>query len=132
MTACSSSGGHALVAMTTGGKILWADVNPDTAIWPLLARSPDGLRVAQETLAVDRPISAFAPLSTDDIKGQLLRVFDAATGEVAFESPLSPILDAGGNAAISPSGRRIAVLNGGAIQVFELPAAPPLPDAGAK
>jgi len=132
VTACSSSGGHALVAMTTGGKTLWADVNPDTAIWPLLARSPDGLRVVQETLAVDRPISAFAPLSTDDIKGQLLRVFDAATGEVAFESPLSPILDAGGNAAISPSGRRIAVLNDGAIQVFELPPPPPLPDAGAK
>ena len=38
---------------------------------------------------------------------------------------MSPILDAGGNVAISPSGRRVAVLNGGAIQVFELPAQRP-------
>jgi hypothetical protein len=90
------------------------------------------LRVAQTTLAVTRAVSAYAPLSTDDIKGQLLRVFDAATGDVAFESPLNPVLDAGGNAAISPSGRRVAVLNAGAIQVFELPAPPPLPEAGAK
>jgi len=30
--------------------------------------------------------------------------------------------------AISPSGRRVAVLGAGAIQIFELPAPPPLPD----
>jgi hypothetical protein len=51
---------------------------------------------------------------------------------VAFESPASPVLDAGGNVAISPSGTRVAVLNDGAIQVFELPAPPPLPDAAGK
>ncbi len=37
-------------------------------------------------------------------------------------TPASPILDGGGNVAISPSGKRVAVLNAGAIQVFELPA----------
>jgi hypothetical protein len=54
-------------------------------------------------------------------------VFDAANGDIALVSPVSPILDAGGNVAISPSGRRVAVLNAGAIQVFDLPA--PLPAA---
>jgi hypothetical protein len=54
-------------------------------------------------------------------------VFDAANGDIAMVSPLSPILDAGGNVAISPSGRRVAVINAGAIQVFELPPPPPLP-----
>ena len=85
-----------------------------------------------ETLAVTHPVSAYAPLGSDDVKGQLVRVIDAATGEVAFQSPASPTLDAGGNAAFSPSGRRVAVLNAGGIQVFELPAAPPLPEAGSK
>jgi hypothetical protein len=33
--------------------------------------------------------------------------------------------------AISASGRRVAVLNAGAIQVFELPAPPALPEAAA-
>jgi len=37
------------------------------------------------------------------------------------------VLDAGGNVAISPSGRRVAVIVSGAIQVFDLPPPPPLP-----
>jgi hypothetical protein len=129
---CDSSGSRKLVAITTDGKILWDDLSPNTAIWPLLTPSPDGLRLTQETLAVTHAVSAYAPLGNDDVKGQLVRIFDAATGEVAFESPASPTLDAGGNAAVSPSSRRVAVLNAGAIQVFELPAPPTLPDASNK
>jgi len=49
-------------------------------------------------------------------------VFDGANGDIVLVSPVSPILDAGGNVAISPSGRRVALLNAGAIQVFDLPA----------
>ena len=132
VTACDGSGGHKLVALTTEGKTLWDDLNPDNAIWPILVPSPDGLRAIQETLAVTRPISSYAPLGSDDVKGQLIRVFDAATGEVAFETLVTPVYDAGGNVAFSPSGRRVAVLNDGAIQVFELPAPPPLPVAAQK
>jgi hypothetical protein len=91
--------------------------------------APNGLRLAQETLAVTHPVTAYSPLDRDDVKGQQVRVFDAANGKVALEAPASPALDAGGNVAFSPSGRRVAVLNAGAIQVFELPAPPPLPDA---
>ncbi len=72
-------------------------------------------------------MGTFAPLISDDIKGQLVRVLDGATGDVVFESPVSPVLDAGGNVAISPSGRRVAVINAGAIQVFDLPAPPAFP-----
>jgi hypothetical protein len=129
-TTCASTGGHKLVAMTTGGRTLWEDLAPATAIWPLVTTAPNGLRLARETLAISHPVSASSPIDREDIKGQLVRIFDAATGEVALESPASPALDAGGNVAISPSGRRVAVLNAGAIQVFELPAPPPLPDAG--
>ena len=132
VTACTGSGSHKLVAMTTDGRILWDNLNPDTSIWPLLSYPANGLRVTQETLAVTHPVSAYAPFGSDEIKGQLVRVFDAATGDVVFESPASPAFDAGGNAAISPSGRRVAVLNAGTIQVFELPPPPPLTDADEK
>ncbi len=132
VTGCDSLGSHKLMAVTDQGKTLWADLNPDTAIWPLLVRSPDGTRLVQETLAVTHPVSGYAPLSADDIKGQVVRVFDAATGEVVFESPASPVLDAGGNVALSPSSRRVAVLNKGAIEVFDLPAAAPMGGAAAK
>jgi hypothetical protein len=132
VTACGASEGQKLVAITIEGRTLWDDLNPETAMWPLLARSPDGMRLMEETLAVTHPISPYAPLDSEDVKGQLIRVLDAATGAVALESPASPVFDAGGNAAISPSGRRVAVLNGGALQVFELPAAPPLPNISSK
>lgn len=132
VTGCTGSGSHKLIAITTDGKILWDNLNPETSIWPLLAYSPNGLRVTQETLVVTHPVSAYAPLSSDEIKGQLVRVLDAATGDMVFESPASPMFDAGGNAAISPSGRRVAVLNAGTIQVFELPAPPALSDAALK
>ncbi len=132
VTACTGSGSHKFIAITTNGKILWDNLNPETSIWPLLGHSANGLRVSQETLAVTHPVSAYAPLGSDEIRGQLVRVFDAATGDVVFESPASPMFDAGGNVAISPSGQRAAVLTAGTIQVFELPPPPPLPDAALK
>jgi hypothetical protein len=98
-------------------------------IWPLIVRAPNGSRLARETLAIPSPISARSPLDPAEIKGQLVTVFDAADGNIALETTASPALDAGGNVAISPSGRRVAVLNGGQIQVFELPPAPPIPEA---
>lgn len=126
-TGCDASGSIKLVAVTAEGRVLWDDLNPATAVWPVLHASPDGSRIVQETLAVTHPVGPYSPLSNDDIKGQLVRVFNTATGEIAFESPANPILDAGGNVAISPSGRRVAVVNAGAIQVFELPPPPQIP-----
>jgi hypothetical protein len=49
---------------------------------------------------------------------------------VVLETYTTPALDAGGNVAISPSGCRVALLNDGAIQVFDLPSPPPLPNPG--
>jgi len=128
VTACAAGGGRKLVALDTGGRRLWEDLTSAMEAWPLIVRSPDGSRLAQETLAVTHEVDARSPLAAEDVKGQLVRVFDAASGKVALEAPASPALDAGGNVAISPSGRRVAVLNAGAIQVFDLPAPPQLND----
>jgi len=110
VTACDASGGHKLIAITTGGKILWSDLNRETAIWPIL--TPLAQRPAAHAGDARRhpPHQRFRALGSDDIKGQLVRVFDAATGEVAFEAPASPIFDDGGNTAISPRAQRVAVL----------------------
>jgi hypothetical protein len=130
VTACESWGGHRLVAMdASDGRHLWDVLASGSGVWPLLVKSTDGLRVARETLAVTHAVNAYEPLDPDEIKGQLVRVFDAANGKEALAAPATPALDAGGNVAISPSGRRVAVLNGGAIQVFDLPPPVPLPDS---
>jgi len=117
--------------LTTDGRRLWEAQTSDESMWPLVVRSPDGSRLAREALAITHPVSARSPVSQDDIKGQLVEILDAADGKVALQTSANPVLDAGGNVAISPSGRRVAVLNGGAIQVFELPPPPPLADTAA-
>ena len=127
---CTGSGGRKLVALDTGGRRLWEDSISASAICSLVVMAPDGSRLAQETLAANHAVKGCSMIDSEDVKGQLVRVFNAADGKVALEAPASPALDSGGNAAISPSGKRVAILNAGAIQVFDLPAAPPLPDGG--
>jgi hypothetical protein len=129
VTACTPGGGRKLAALDTGGRRLWENLTSAMEAWPLIVRSPNGSRLAQETLAVTHEFDSHSPLAAGDVKGQLVRVFDASSGKAALETPASPALDAGGNVAISPSGRRVAVLNAGAIQVFDLPAPPELNDA---
>lgn len=127
ISTCVSTGETRLVAMTTAGRSLWMTRAPATQVWPKLVVAANGSRVAWETLNLDHAVSAYAPIATEDVKAQSVTVFDAATGDIALVSPLTPMLDAGGNVAISPSGRRVALLNAGAVQVFDLPAPPPLP-----
>ena len=129
VSACNPDGGRKLVALDTGGHLLWEHSIAPEAIWPVVTPAPDGSRLARETLIVNHAVSAYQPFSSDDIKGQLVRIFNVADGNVALETRASPVLDDGGNVAISPSGRRVAVLNDGAIQVFELPPPPTLPSA---
>jgi hypothetical protein len=126
VTTCLSAGADKLAAMTTEGRLLWEEQISGAVAWPLLVRSPDGLRMAREALVVSHSAKDSLLLGQDQIKGQRVQVLDAADGKVALETYATPALDAGGNVAISPSGRRVAVLNDGAIQVFELPAPPPL------
>ena len=106
---------------------LWETALAPTKIWPLLASSADGLRLARATLEVGHPVGPYSPLDNDDIRGQSVQVYDLATGKVELTVPASPVLDAGGNFALSPSGNRLAVLDQGAIRIFDLPPAPQVP-----
>jgi hypothetical protein len=131
-TACSSAGDPHLSAFTVEGHRLWQNANPVADAWPVLFTSAGGLRFARESLLVTQAINASMPLSPDDIKGQDVQVFDAATGKLVLRAAASPIFDAGGNVAISPSGRRVAILMDNNIQIFELPAPPAIPDKDTK
>ncbi len=119
---CTRDGGRLLVAYSTESGRMWEALARPEQVWPLLVMAPNGSRVARETLVASHPVDAFSPLSFDDVLGQLVEVFDAKSGTLVLKVPASPVLDGGGNVAISPSGRRVAVLEKGAIQVYELPA----------
>jgi hypothetical protein len=121
LTTCNRQEIRQLTAMNTDGKRLWQDAPSSSPIWPLYVTSANGARIARESLVTNYSVTAFAPLSFEDVKGQLVEIFDSATGKILLAAPASPVLDGGGNVAISPSGRRAAILNAGAIQVFDLP-----------
>jgi hypothetical protein len=122
VTTCNPDSSRWMIAMSTEGKRLWNVSRPGTQIWPRLVVAPNGLRIARETLLVNHDVSTITPLSFDDVKEQRVEVYDAATGRVDLSAPATPILDGGGNVAISPSARRVAILDAGAIQVYELAA----------
>ena len=128
VTTCNPDEGRWMVAISTDGKRLWNLSKPGTQIWPRLIMAPNGLRLARETLLATHAVNTMSPLSFDDVKAQWVEVYDASSGKIELAAPASPILDGGGNVAISPSARRVAILDGGAIRVYELaaPATSPL------
>jgi hypothetical protein len=123
---CMAQGGRKLVAMSLDGHKLWDSPSPPTQVWQLLVASPDGSCLARETLTLDQPVDTFSnTIAVENVKGQLVEVFDTAGGSLLLKAPASPVLDGGGNVAISPSGKRIAILDGGSIQVYDLSAPQP-------
>ena len=126
LTTCDQDGRWRLGAMSTGGDLIWEAGTAMNATLPLLVTAPNSSLVARETLLLKRSADRYKRLiGMGDFQGQVVKVFDAANGKMLLEAPLTPILDGGGNVAISPSGQRVAILNAGAIQVFQLPALPP-------
>lgn len=125
---CASSGARDLVGFSLDGRRLWDDMSPSVPVWPHLIVAQNGSRLVRETLAVNHSVTASAPLDADDIKGQLVQVLDAADGQLVLALTANPVFDAGGNVAISPSGKRLAVLTGGTIQVFDMPAPAAIPE----
>ena len=123
MYACDPEKGWTLGLMSMDGKSQWQLKAASNAIWPLVVAAEDGSRVVRETMLLKRSAYRYKRLlGAKDFEGQMVRVFDVSGGKVLLESPLTPMFDGGGNIAISPSGRRVAILNAGAIQIFELPA----------
>jgi len=122
VSGCDPQDGWKLKAWSTIGKPVWETKLGSNTMWPLLMTARDGSRGAREMLVLRRSAEKYKTgVQIEDVQGQMVRVFDSATGKVVMEAPIRPIYDGGGNVAVSPSGKRIAILNADAIQVYELP-----------
>jgi hypothetical protein len=118
------NGGDRLVQTTTiDGKKLWTYRWDSHYIWPTIAASEDGSRIAFSTLRVPRPVAvdAFDPVEEDEIQEQRIEVLDAESGKVLFTQFAEPIVSAGQNYALSPDGRGFALVRKGAIELYDLP-----------
>lgn len=114
-----------LDAWTTDGKKLWSGHREGHLVWPTFAYSRAGDRFAVSLLHVTHTIDLADSLNDEDVREQVVQVFDSATGTLLMGTNVSPILTAGQNFALSEDGEYLAVLRDGAIEIYQVPAPPP-------
>jgi hypothetical protein len=114
-----------LDAWTTDGKKLWNGHRDGHLVWPTFAYSRKGDRFAISLLHVSHTIDLLDSIDDEDVREQVVQVFDSATGALLMTTNASPILTAGQNFALSDDGDRLAVLREGAIEIYNVPSPPP-------
>lgn len=114
-----------LDAWTIDGKKLWQGRRDGLTTWPTFSMALNGSRFAVGLLRVNEPISTPDSLTDGQVRGQIVQVFDTQTGTLLLSTDASPVLSAGQNFALSPDGKRIAILRNGAIDVYGIPGQPP-------
>jgi hypothetical protein len=113
-----------LDAWTTEGKKLWNGRRDGHLVWPTFAYTRTGDRFAVGLLRVSHTIDLADSLNDEDVREQVVQVFDSATGALLMWTTASPILTAGQNFALSGDGEHLAVLRQGAIEIYKVPPAP--------
>ena len=106
---------------TTEGKKLWRAQRDGHLVWPKLTYSRTGERFAVGLLRVAHPIDLVDSLNEEDVREQVIQVYDAASGSVLLTTNASPILTGGQNFALSEDGGQLAVLREGAIEIYDVP-----------
>jgi hypothetical protein len=122
MVGCYFNGNdHQVVAISTDGRELWQSRWQNKYVWGWFDYAENGSRFAYESVEVTRPISTFDALYPEDITAQLAGVYDTETGKLVLVKDASPILTAGQNVALSPDGKRFAILRDQGLEVYDLP-----------
>jgi hypothetical protein len=117
-----------LDAWTTEGKKLWSGHREGHLVWPTFAYSRTGDRFAVSLLRVNHYIDLVDSLNDEDVREQVVQVFDSVTGALLMSTTASPILTNGQNFALSEDGEHLAVLREGAIEIYKVPPPPPAPE----
>jgi hypothetical protein len=119
-----------LDAWTTKGKKLWNGQREGHLVWPTFAYSRTSGRFAVSLLHVNHFIDLVDSLNDEDVREQVVQVFDSATGALLMATTASPILTAGQNFALSEDGERLAILREGAIEIYKVPPPPAAENPG--
>ncbi|MFL6426673.1 MAG: hypothetical protein ACJ71S_00405 [Acidobacteriaceae bacterium] len=121
-----------VAAYSMKSKKLWDGRWQSNFTWPAFRVAQDGTAVAISWLAVNHPVSAMDPINDEDVQNQVVSVLDSRTGNLRGALLLKPIVSAGGNFTLSADGNRLAVLNHGAVEIYDLPAPAPPAEQAAK
>jgi hypothetical protein len=110
-----------LDAWTIDGKKLWTGMRESHFVWPTFAYAAAGTRFAVGLLRVTHAINLADSLNDEDVREQVVQVYEVASGALLLTVPASPVLTAGQNFALSADGERLAVLHQGAVEIYRLP-----------
>lgn len=130
MVGCSGDvdGRQVIAVSTTGDGELWRDRWQNRFVWGWFESAENGSRFVYESVQVNRPMSNFDMLYPEDIQGQMAGVYDTESGKLVLVRDATPVLTAGQNVALSPDGKRFAILRNGTIEIYDLPpVTPPAP-----
>jgi hypothetical protein len=116
---------RAVTVMSAEGKLLWQDRWQPRYIWPTFEFAENGTRFAYGSLQLNHTIGTMDPFGDEDVQGQMVGVFDTETGKLQLVKNATPALSAGHNYALTADGSRFAILRDGALEVYDLPPAPP-------
>jgi len=123
----TKSPGYSVSAFTVTGNRLWRqhwDAHRYTAN---VEPSADSSRFAISTLQlIDAPVSQSNTEKTTPESGsegleQHIQVVDTASGDHVVSVTASPVVLSGQNYSLSPDGRRLVLLRGTALELYELP-----------
>ena len=113
-----------LDAWTIEGKKLWTGIRDGHFVWPTFAYATTGTRFAVSLIHASHTINLADSLNDEDVREQVVQVYDAATGALLLSTTASPVLTAGQNFALSADGERLAVLRQEAIEIYKVPSLP--------
>ncbi len=127
MVGCYNDGDdrQVIAVSTDGDGELWRDRWQNRFVWGWFDSAANGSRFLYESVQVSRPISTFDALYPDDVQAQMVGVYDTESGKLVLVKDASPVLTAGQNVALSPDGKRFAVLRNGAVEIYDLPPVTP-------
>jgi len=121
---CSAAGSdYSVSVFTLTGHFLWREKWSQHRYEPIMERSEDGSRIAISTLMGSAADGTPVPEDQDWPQvQQSIRIMDAATGTRVLAMKSASAILKGQNFTLSPNGTQFAVLDGSALELFDLPA----------
>jgi hypothetical protein len=103
------------------GEEMWEQGLFGDFVAPSIAYAPAGGRFALSRIMLRTSAIADQPISSDEVSGQAVVVYQTGTGKQLLRADCSPVQRAGQNFALSPNGLALAVVHAEAIEIYNLP-----------
>ncbi len=126
---------YSVTAFTLTGHRLWQQHWSRYRMYPSVVRSQDDSRFAVSTLQLavapavrlgsllDEQDENQPDISHTEVFRQQVQIFETASGNSVLSVDVTPSVQSGQNFSLSPDGRRLAILQGASIELFDLPPA---------